>query len=246
MSHLARHITVGLVALLCAATSATAAPGEPAPPGKPEDPVAIASSSTTVTLRWGASKGDLDVTHYEVLRDGVPIALTTATEFVESGLRPTVQYCYLVRAHDAAGNHSFFAGACATTPDETPPSAPGDLVAVAVGEHDVRLRWSAASDDVGVAGYEVVRGGHVVAGGPELAAREVGLRAGREYCYEVRAFDRAGNRSTASGRACASTADLTPPTAPAQLVARATSDRTVELSWRESFDDGGVAVSRPP
>ncbi len=127
------------------------------------------------------------------------------------------------------------------TLDVTPPSAPGALAAKPLGASEVLLSWTPSEDDVGVAGYELVRGGRVVAGTPSLAAREKGLRAFAEYCWTVRALDAAGNRSAPSAPACARTLDTTPPSAPQYLAARPSSDRSVDLVWRPSTDDGQVA-----
>ncbi|GEJ58538.1 fibronectin type III domain-containing protein [Anaeromyxobacter diazotrophicus] len=122
-------------------------------------------------------------------------------------------------------------------PDLTPPTAPAELTATALGETEVELRWTAATDEVGVAGYEVVRDGRVVAGGPGLGAREKGLAAWSSYCWAVRAFDAAGNRSPPSPAACARTLDLTPPSTPLHLVASATSDKSVQVLWQASTDN---------
>src|SRR6185369_10531618 len=41
--------------------------------------------------------------------------------------------------------------------DTTPPSAPTSLSATAVGSSQINLSWTAATDNVGVAGYRVER-----------------------------------------------------------------------------------------
>jgi chitodextrinase len=55
--------------------------------------------------------------------------------------------------------------------------------------------WSASKDDVAIAGYELLRGGSIVATTTRTFARDDGLSPATEYCYAVRAFDSAGNRS---------------------------------------------------
>ena len=42
-------------------------------------------------------------------------------------------------------------------PDTQPPSAPGNLVATAIGVSQVHLSWTASTDNVGVTGYLVER-----------------------------------------------------------------------------------------
>jgi chitodextrinase len=211
------------------------------PPTAPEGLVAEPTSERTVALRWEPSRDDVGVTGYQVLRTESVVAVVKGTRAAEENLRPGTSYCYTVRALDAAKNLSQPTGpVCATTPDLTPPTAPAQLTVTALGETEVELRWTASTDEVGVTGYEVLRGGRVIAGAPALTAREKGLRAYTEYCYAVRAFDAAGNRSPPSPTACARTPDLTPPSTPLHLVASATSDRSVQVLWQASTDNVGV------
>jgi chitodextrinase len=216
-------------------------PRDVTPPSAPENLVAEATSEHAVALRWSASRDDVGVTGYQVLRAEATVATVKGTRAGEESLRPGTSYCYTVRALDAARNVSPAAGpVCVSTPDLTPPTAPAQLSAAAPGETEVELRWTAATDEVGVAGYEVLREGRVVAGGPTLTAKERGLRAFTEYCYVVRAFDGAGNRSGESPSACVRTPDLTPPSTPLHLVASATSDRSIQVLWQASMDNVGV------
>lgn len=94
--------------------------------------------------------------------------------------------------------------------DTTPPSAPGAPTASDVTSASVRLSWAASTDDVGVAGYDVVR----VAGGTETpaassataAATVSGLSAATAYTFAVYAKDAAGNRSARSATVTVTTA----------------------------------------
>src|SRR4029077_9625402 len=49
-------------------------------------------------------------------------------------------------------------GSSSGTPDATAPSAPGNLAASITGTQ-VGLTWSASTDNVGVTGYKIYRGG---------------------------------------------------------------------------------------
>jgi len=71
---------------------------------------------------------------------------------------------------------------------------------------------------------------------------DVGLTPGSSHSYTVRAFDAAGNVSAASNSASATTqtADTTPPTTPANLVATVIDSAQVNLSWSASTDNVGV------
>ncbi|MFE1440490.1 cellulase family glycosylhydrolase [Streptomyces sp. NPDC058739] len=90
-----------------------------------------------------------------------------------------------------------------TTPGDTQaPTAPGTPTAAAVTAASATLTWPAATDNVGVTGYEVVR----VSGATETAAAAstttsatvTGLTAGTAYTFAVYAKDAAGFRSARS------------------------------------------------
>src|SRR4030095_376754 len=131
----------------------------------PGTPTSSAVSSTQIDLSWGAATDDVGVTGYRVERctgascsDFLQIATPTGTSFSDTGLTASTSYRYRVRAVDAAGNLGSFSNlSAATTPDTSPPSAPGVLTSSAVSSTQIDLSWGAASDDVGVTGYRVER-----------------------------------------------------------------------------------------
>ena len=220
------------------------------------DPVvADARGERAVRVQWGPSADDVGVAGYELLRDGEVVASSGDLAALESGLRPTQRYCYTVRARDAAGNRSAEGGpACATPPDFTAPSVPAAVVVTATSARAWSSSWAPSTDEIGVTGYEVFRERTSLGVVDATSSSESGLRPAREYCYFVRAHDAAGNASAASKRACATTPDLKPPTAPARLAAGPNSPSNVALAWGAATDDvavtayevqrGGVAVAR--
>jgi chitodextrinase len=214
-------------------------PPDATPPAAPAGLVAQVQRGE-VRLRWSPSTDDVGVAGYEVLRGDKIVATGSTTSARETGLS-AAEHCYAVRAFDAAGNRSPpSARVCATPPDVTPPTVPAKVAATANGETEVAVSWAPATDDVGVAGYEVTRENAPVARVTEPPARETGLRASTKYCYRVVAFDAAGNRSAASEAACATTPDLTPPKPPAHLVAAAAAENRVALAWSAAEDNVGV------
>lgn len=82
--------------------------------------------------------------------------------------------------------------------DTTAPSTPSGLTASGTTSSSTTLSWSASTDDVGVTGYELLRGGTVVATPSGTSATVSGLAASTAYTFTVRARDAAGNRSGAS------------------------------------------------
>jgi uncharacterized protein YkwD/chitodextrinase len=91
--------------------------------------------------------------------------------------------------------------------DITPPSVPSLTSAVAKSAGEIDVAWTASTDNVGVAGYQVLRNGAVVGsiGSNVLSFADAGVSPATTYTYAVRAFDAAGNYSGASNNMQAST-----------------------------------------
>ncbi|MEV7069408.1 cellulase family glycosylhydrolase [Streptomyces sp. NPDC093990] len=95
--------------------------------------------------------------------------------------------------------------------DTQAPTAPGTPTASAVTATSAHLSWTASSDNVGVAGYDVVR----VSGGTETevaasttsSVTVTGLSAGTAYSFAVYARDAAGNRSARSATVSVTTSN---------------------------------------
>jgi chitodextrinase len=86
--------------------------------------------------------------------------------------------------------------------DTTPPTAPGNLQVTGNTDTTVSLSWSASTDNVGVAGYNVQRvngSTSTVLGSTTATSFTVsGLTASTSYTFDVTAYDAAGNVSQAS------------------------------------------------
>ena len=81
-------------------------------------------------------------------------------------------------------------------PDTTPPIAPSNLSATSSSAAQVDLTWSAATDNVGVAAYEIYRNGTLLATSSSATRyTDTTVSAGNVYQYQVRTRDAAGNAS---------------------------------------------------
>jgi len=79
--------------------------------------------------------------------------------------------------------------------DTVPPSAPGDLTFEIASKSSVLLSWSPSSDNVGVAGYRIWRGGVQLPETFSTTILDSGILQNESYLYQVKAFDLAGNVS---------------------------------------------------
>ncbi|WP_106964857.1 discoidin domain-containing protein [Amycolatopsis orientalis] len=82
--------------------------------------------------------------------------------------------------------------------DTQAPTTPSNLAAGEIGANSVALTWAAATDNVGVSGYEVFRDGKSVATSATTSYTDNGLSPDTDYTYTVRAKDAAGNASPVS------------------------------------------------
>ena len=123
------------------------------PPSTPANLTATAVSPYQIDLSWDASTDDIEVTGYNIYRDGgAPIATVTGTTYQDTGLSPGTLYTYNVSALDAVPNpsaQSLPASDTTDAPDTTPPSTPANLTATAVSPSQIDLSWDASTDNVG-------------------------------------------------------------------------------------------------
>ena len=193
----------------------TPAPPDAIPPSAPGTLTGTVVGSAEIDLSWGAATDNVGVTGYRVFRcQGAACTnyalltqpVGTPTTFHDTSVAAGTSYGYEVRAVDAAGNLGAFSNAVSATTqgasDTTPPSLPGTLSSNAVSTGEIDLVWGVATDNVGVASYEIFRCTGAVCGtfakvgqtgGGTTSFNDSGLTAATSYSYEVRAVDAAGN-----------------------------------------------------
>jgi YD repeat-containing protein len=137
--------------------------------------------------------------------------------------------------------------------DTQKPTAPAALTATAASSTQINLSWTASTDNVGVTGYRIERcSGASCTNYAQIATTttattysNTGLTVSTAYRYRVRANDAAGNLSSYSGIATATTlADTQAPSVPSALTATAASGTQINLSWTASTDNVSVTGYR--
>ncbi len=96
-------------------------------------------------------------------------------------------------------------GGGGTGGDTKAPTAPTGLTVSATAADSVSLTWTAATDDTGVAGYDVYRDGVKAGTATGTSYTDQGLSPATTYRYTVKARDAAGNVSAASAAVSATT-----------------------------------------
>jgi fibronectin type 3 domain-containing protein len=226
------------------------------PPTAPASFTAAAVSGTQVNLSWTAATDNVGVTGYQVERcqgagcsSFAQIGSSAGTTYNDVTAVVGGTYNYRVRATDAANNLGPYANVGPVTtpaPDTQPPTTPATLTAAIISTSQINLSWTASTDNVAVAGYQVQRcQGAGCSTFTQIAApagstyNDTGLSSGTSYSYRVQAVDTASNVSPFSNTASATT--LSPPTAPGNLTAAAVSTSQINLSWTASTSSVGLA-----
>jgi len=146
---------------------------------------------------------------------------------------------------DLNSNFGFatFMASDGSAPDTQAPSVPANLAATAGSPSQINLAWTASTDNVGVAGYQIYRNGVAVGTTSATTYSDVGLDANTTYTYGVAAFDAAGTVSAPSATASATTPppDMAPPSVPSNLQAPNVASSSVTITWSPSTDNVAVA-----
>lgn len=176
-------------------------------PSTPAGLTATAISTSAINLSWTASTDNVGVTGYKIFRGGSQIGTSAVNSYSDTGLTASTQYSYTVSAYDAAGNNSAQStAAIATTQGDTQaPSVPTNLTATPVSSSVVTLSWTASTDNIGVTGYKVFRGGSQIGTSATNSYTDTGLAASTQYAYTVSAYDATGNNSSQSSSVSATT-----------------------------------------
>jgi len=227
----------------------------------PTAPTALVSSAVTATsftLGWTASTDNVGVTGYVVYKAGTQFGTSATTSLSITGLAPSTAYSMTVKAKDAAGNLSAASSplSVTTTADTTAPTAPTALVSSGVAATSFTLGWTSSTDNVGVTGYIIYKGGTQVGTSTTTSYVVTGLAPCTAYSMTVKAKDAAGNLSAASSTASVTTAgDTTAPSVPSALASSAVTATSFSLSWAASSDNvavtgyivykGGVQIGTP-
>lgn len=123
------------------------------------------------------------------------------------------------------------------TVESSAPTTPSSPLATNAGITAVDLSWTASTDNIGIAGYEVYRNGSRVKAlqGSGTTFHDGGLAPSTTYSYAFAAFDAAGNVSPQSSTANASTSAAP---APSPLLSAGKS-YTNTLAASTSYPDSG-------
>jgi len=226
-------------------SATTLPPPDVEAPSAPTGLIVINLTQVSASIGWIAANDNTGVTGYDVYINGTKVnsSLVTTTAFTANNLLASTTYNIVVVARDAAGNQSVNSETLTlTTPDTQAPSAPGGLSSSNLTASTVTLTWTAATDNVGVAGYDIFQNGIKINASPVtvLSYAVTGLSQATSYSFLVKASDAAGNTSAASISITVTTPDTESPSAPVSLVSSNITASSVTLTWTAATDNTGV------
>lgn len=210
----------------------------------------IEGSTVSGTVNVTASATDnIGVTKVEFYVDGSLESTDTSSPFVfswDSTSVPNGSHNLTAKAYDAVGNvgTSIAVSVSVSNIDTQPPTVPTNLWKAQVSETQLNLYWNASTDNVGVEGYRIYRDGTLLTTVTTTSHADKTVSLGKTYQYAVSAFDAADNESARSSTLTVTIRDVTRPSTPAGLRARVISGTRVDLVWRASTDNVGVAGYR--
>lgn len=225
----------------------------PSIPVAPTGLTATVSQTNQVSLSW--TDNSSNESGFRIYRKtgttGTAAIVATASQNVTTYVNTTVSgstdYYYYVVAYNSAGESPASNEFKVTT--LSLPTVPSNLTATVDSATSISLSWSDTSDNEN--GFRIRRRTSqtgfwtlLAVVGPNVSTYlNTGLTTGRTYYYSVTAYNQTGE-SALSNQASATTTQTSPPAAPTELSATA-STNTVNLTWTDnSNNEAGFRISR--
>lgn len=207
------HTSAQSTAKVIATAADTTAPSAPA------NVTATATSSSQVSITWGASTDNVAVTNYYIYRNGSATPTYTvsagSTSYNDTNVTASTTYTYQVSATDGV-NVSAKAPTTAVSvttqgsTDTTAPSTPTAPAVPIVTSQSASVTWSPSTDNVAVAGYHVYVNGVYSSDSTSNSLALSCLAPNVAYTFTIKAFDAAGNTSSTAASVSTTTLNTGP------------------------------------
>ncbi|MBX6360616.1 MAG: fibronectin type III domain-containing protein [Acidobacterium ailaaui] len=181
----------------------------PNPPDPASNPIAIALSQTKVQLSWSQKPNPVyNETGFEIYRSLqkdtgyqlIAINPADSTVFIDSTVSPNTTYYYRIRAVDSTAASTTTAPVSVTTLSDHIPPTPPALQLVNITLNSISIKWSGATDNVGVVKYWIYVNGVKSYVSTDTSFILTNLQHDSTYSIQVKALDAAGNVSSPSNQ----------------------------------------------
>ena len=142
---------------------------------------------------------------------GIDNGVGNVSNVASTSVSPTQTTSYTLTATNSGGSVKAQTTVTVSTAIDTqPPTVPTIVSAIARSATEIDLVWTASTDNIGVARYQIIRNGSVVASvsGGSLSYADNSVSQDTAYTYFIKAYDAAGNYSSASNSAQVTTPAL--------------------------------------
>jgi chitodextrinase len=154
-------------------------------------------AGTTITSSWDSV----------ITRTGNHLTAGNASYNAPLAAGTSASFGFIASGPDRPANCRVNGGLCAGgAGDTSAPTVPANVHVTATTRSTVALAWNAATDNVGVTGYDVYLGGSLAISTTGTTGVVGGLNPSTAYTFTVKAHDAAGNSSAASSAVSATTA----------------------------------------
>ncbi|WP_270180337.1 cell wall-binding repeat-containing protein [Alkalihalobacillus sp. CinArs1] len=210
----------------------------------------------SVKLSWSAASDNKGVSNYHIYEGNTLVKTVNGDvrSTVIDALTPNTSYTFRVEAADAQGNKSLNGPSLTvktgTESDTKKPEWPANasLKASEVETNTLKLTWTPATDESGIAHYYIFQGAKLIKtlNGDVTNTTVTNLNANTSYTFTVQAADPETNTTTNGPSVTAKTLeepDKKKPEWPANASVSATkiNSDSVELSWSPATDESGIA-----
>jgi len=215
-------------------------------------------SAASVKLNWSQNASPaVEETGFEVYRatatsgpySFVDITGPNVITYTDTGLSANTPYFYMIRAVGDSGAAALSNKApVKSLGDNTPPTAPGNLIyAPTPDPAAVTLGWSASSDVGGIDRYDIFINGEKAYSTTAVSYKVTGLDSGSVFNFVVKAYDTDGNVSPPSNQVTYSRDPNAPPVPgiPSTILATAKSYSIIDVTWVDSSsNESGFEIAR--
>ncbi len=213
------------------------------PPTVPTGVSAYITQAGQVYVSWNPASSTIGIEGYYLYRDGQEIANTPGLLFYTDNA-PAGSHTYSVSAYDSEGNTSGQSAPSQviTLVQDQPPTAPTNITFIP-SSSSVAFSWDAATDNIAVIGYYIYRNGqklilqNAITG---TSFTDTGLATGYTYSYQIGAYNAQGYITRSAPINVTTIFDITPPSAPSNVTAKAISSSEIDLSWHPATDNIAV------
>jgi chitodextrinase len=173
------------------------------------NPMTIPLSSWTVSFTLPAGDKVTSVWDGQLATNGNTYTVTNASYNAPVAAGTSVSFGFNVSYSGSSptpGSCTLNGDPCDGSADVVAPTSPTNLAVLSTNGTSVTLNWTASTDNIEVAGYNIYDGSGTKVGSSAGPVGTVsGLSPSTSYSYSVRAFDEAGNLSGSSNTVTATT-----------------------------------------